>query len=87
MNECLQFVNQMPLKVAIEKVYNKTYPEANERRKRERTMKFLQLGNGEWISKVECEALKEKFTTDVLNDWDEFEQSLTDEQRKQLHAE
>lgn len=49
--------------------------------------KFLQLGNGEWISKAECEALKEEFAADVLNGWDEFEQSLTDEQRKQLHAE
>ena len=45
------------------------------------------LGNGERISKAECERLKKQFVDDVLSDWDEFEQSLTDEQRKQLHAE
>ena len=48
---------------------------------------FVQLANGDWISKAECEALKEKFVEDVLNGWDEFEQSLTDEQRKQINAE
>lgn len=50
-------------------------------------MAFLQLGNGEWISKAECERLKKQFADDVLSDWDEFEQSLTDEQRKRINAE
>ena len=49
--------------------------------------KFLQLGTGEWISKAECEALKKNFADDVLAHWDEFEQSLTEEQRKRIVAE
>lgn len=52
-----------------------------------KTKNFLQLGNGEKISKAECEELKEKFADDVLSNWDEFEQSLTDKQRKQIIAE
>lgn len=48
---------------------------------------FLQLGNGEQISRAECERLKTEFAMDVLNHWEEFEQSLTDEQRKQTTAE
>lgn len=51
------------------------------------TKKFLQLGKGEWISKTECEAIKQQFVADVLNGWDEFEQSLTENQRKQIIAE
>lgn len=51
------------------------------------TKSFLQLGNGEQISKAECEALKKEFADSVLSNWDEFEQSLTAEQRKQIHAE
>ena len=48
---------------------------------------FVQLGNGKQISKSECETLKKSFADDVLNHWDEFEQSLTNKQRKQLIAE
>ena len=51
------------------------------------TGKFLQLGNGEWISKADCEALKKQFAADVLNGWGEFEQTLTDEQKRQINAE
>lgn len=51
------------------------------------TKNFLQLGNGERISKAECEALKQNFADDVLNNWDEFEKTLTDDQRRQLNAE
>lgn len=47
----------------------------------------LHLGNGEQITKSECEKLKKEFADDVLNSWDEFESSLTDTQRKQLIAE
>lgn len=36
--------------------------------------KFLQLANGEWISREECEALKAEFVEDVLNNWEEFEE-------------
>ena len=34
--------------------------------------KFVQLANGKWISKAECEALKKEFVADVLDNWDEF---------------
>lgn len=51
------------------------------------TKNYLQLGNGERISKAECEVLKEKFADDVLSHWGEFENSLTERQRKQLNAE
>lgn len=50
-------------------------------------MEFLQLGNGQRISKAECETLKRNFADDVLSNWGEFESSLTDSQRKQINAE
>ena len=50
------------------------------------TEKFLRLGNGKYISKEECENIKRKFVADVLTHWDEFEQSLTDKQKKQIHG-
>ena len=49
--------------------------------------RFLQLGNGKWINKAECEKLKKELADDVLKHWDEFEQSLSDKQRKQIIAE
>ena len=51
------------------------------------TRRFIQLGNGKQISKAECETLKKSFADDVLNHWDEFEQTLTDNQKKQIIAE
>ena len=33
---------------------------------------YLQLGNGEWISKEECEKLKQDFVDSVLEDFDEI---------------